>query len=130
MSAANPFPSSGIISAFGTFIDGVLDLAKVRLELVSVEVQEEKIRLIQVMIWIAGAMFAATMSLVLASITLVYVFWETARLAVLGGLTAFYVVGLLTLLWQFRRYLERQPKPFAATIAEFERDRACIQATS
>lgn len=127
MSAAQPL---GIISAAGTLIESVLELVRNRVQLVSVEIQEEKFRLIQVMIWLASAVFAGTMAVVLASVTLVYFFWETARLAVLTGLTAFYALGLITILLGFRRYLARQPKPFAATIGEFEKDRACIQPMS
>ena len=48
-------------------------------------------------IWISAAVFAAMMTLTFASLTLVYLFWESARLAVLGGLTAFFAAVWLAL---------------------------------
>ena len=62
-----------------------------------------------------------------ASLTLVYLFWESARIAVLGGLTVLYGGALLAIIVAFRRYLARQPSPFAATLQEIGKDRACIQ---
>jgi uncharacterized membrane protein YqjE len=98
-----------------------------RLELFAVELQEEKFRLIQVLIWITAAIFTAAMVVLFASLTVVYLFWETARLAALAGLTLFYGAVLVGLLLGFRRYLARQPKPFAATLNELKEDRECIR---
>jgi uncharacterized membrane protein YqjE len=57
----------------------------------------------------------------------VYLFWESARLAVLGGLTVLYAGALVAIIVAFRRYLARQPKPFAASLHEIGEDRACIR---
>lgn len=100
--------------------------AQERVELVSLELQEEKFRLIQTFIWISGAIFAGAMALAFASLTLVYLFWESARLAVLGGLTVAYAAGAVAIVVAFRRYLARQPRPFSATVDELRQDRACI----
>jgi uncharacterized membrane protein YqjE len=66
------------------------------------------------------------MALTFASLTLVYLFWDTARLAVLVGLTVVYAGAAVAIVLAFRRYLARQPRPFAATIEELREDRACI----
>jgi len=98
-----------------------------RIELVSVEVQEEKFRLIQNFIWISAAVFAGMMAMTFASLTVVYLFWASARLTVLGGLTLLYAVALAVIVMSFRRFLARQPKPFAATLQELGEDRTCIR---
>lgn len=121
---------TGLISAAGSFIDGVLGSAQNRLQLLSIEIQEEKLRLVHLFIWVAAAVFAGMMTVALLTVTVVSFFWDTARFAALGGATLFYAVGLGILWWQFRRYLARQPQPFAATLGELERDRACIRPTS
>ena len=41
-----------------------------------------------------------------------------STLAVLGGLTVLYAGALLAIVIAFRRYLARQPRPFAATLQE------------
>ena len=107
--------------------DGLIASVQDRLELFSLELQEEKFRLIQIFIWISAAVFTGMMAVGFASLTLVYLFWESARLAVLGGLTFFYIGALLAIVIAFRRYVARQPKPFAATLNEIKEDRACIQ---
>jgi uncharacterized membrane protein YqjE len=61
---------------------------------------------------------------------LVYLFWETARLAVLGGLAGFFAVAMLAIILAFRRFVARQPVPFAATREELGQDRSCILAAS
>jgi uncharacterized membrane protein YqjE len=71
--------------------------------------------------------FLGMMAIMFASLTLVYLFWETARLAVLGGLTVLYAGALAVIILAFRRYLARQPSPFAATLQEIGEDRACIR---
>ena len=72
----------------------------------------------------------ATMAVTFASLTLVYLFWENARLAVLGGLTLLYTGVLVAVIIAFRRYLARQPAPFAGTLHEIREDRACIRTES
>lgn len=120
-------PPSGFLGSIRALGDGVLASIRDRLELLSLEIQEEKLRLIQTYLWISAAMFTGALALVFGSLTLVYVFWESARLAVLGGLTLFYAGALVIILTAFRRFLRRQPKPFAATLEELQEDRACIR---
>ncbi len=119
--------SPGILASFRTLTDCLLSGAKQRLELLAIELHEEKFRLIQIFMWISAAIFTAVMAIMFASLTLVYLFWESARLAVLGGLTALYAVALTVIIVAFRRYLARQPIPFAATIQELGEDHECIR---
>ena len=116
----------GFLSSFRALGDGLLATVQDRLELLSVELQEEKFRLIQTFIWISAAVFTGMMALTFASLTLVYLFWESARLAVLGGLTVFYAGALVAIIVAFRRFIARQPRPFTATRQEIGEDRACI----
>jgi uncharacterized membrane protein YqjE len=118
---------AGYLDALRSLGDGLLGSVHERIELVSVELHEEKFRLIQIFIWISAAVFTGMMVVTFASLTLVYLFWESARLAVLGGLTLLYGGALAIIIVAFRRYLARQPKPFAATLQEIAEDRACIQ---
>ena len=126
MESASP-SSPGLIGSMRALGDGLIASVQDRLELLSVELQEEKFRLIQTFIWISAAVFTAMMAIMFASLTLVYLFWENARIAVLGGLTAFYTAALIVIIVAFRRYVARQPQPFAATLSEIKEDRACIR---
>jgi uncharacterized membrane protein YqjE len=118
--------SPGLLDSIRHFGSGLLASVHDRVELVSLELQEEKFRLIQTFVWISAALFASMMALTFASLTLVYLFWESARLAVLGGLTLVYAGAAVAIIVAFRRFLARQPRPFAATIEELKQDRECI----
>jgi len=122
-----PPDSAGFVSSLRSLGDGLLATVQDRLELFSIEFQEEKFRLIQTFIWISAAVFTGMMAVAFASLTLVYFFWESARLTVLTCLTLFYTGTLVAIIIAFRRYIARQPPPFTATRQEIEEDRACIR---
>lgn len=122
-----PSAPAGILDSFRVLGESLLATVQDRLELFSVELQEEKFRLILTFIWISAAVFTAMMAIAFASLTLVYFFWEGARLAVLGGLTLFYIGALVWIILAFRRYIARQPSPFSATRQEIGKDRTCIR---
>ncbi len=117
----------GLLHSLQALGDNLLATTQDRLELLGVELQEEKFRLIQTFIWISAALFTGMMAITFASLTLVYFFWGSARLAVLGGLTLFYIAAMAAIILALRRYLARQPTPFAATLEEIGTDRACIK---
>lgn len=119
--------SPGFLQSIHTLADSLLATLEDRIELVSVELQEEKHRLIQTFIWISAAVFTAVMAIAFASITLVYLLWDSARLYALGGLTLLYTAALVAIIVGFRRHIARQPKPFAATLSEIRADRSCIR---
>jgi uncharacterized membrane protein YqjE len=129
METATPGPA-GFLGSLRSLGDGLLASVQDRLQLFTVELQEEKFRLIQTFIWISAAVFTGMMAITFASLTLVYLFWDSARLAVLGGLTVLYAGALVVIIIAFRRYRARQPNPFAATLHEIGEDRACIRTES
>jgi len=122
-----PPVSPGFLGSFRMLGDSLLTSVQDRLALVSLELQEEKFRLIRIFFWISAAVFTGAMAMTFASLALVYLFWESARLAVLGGLALFYAAALGAIVVAFRAYLARQPRPFAATLQELDADRACIR---
>lgn len=117
----------GLLGSLRALGDGLLAGVQGRIQLFSIELQEEKFRLIQTVVWVAAAVFLGMLALVFASLTVVYLFWDSARLAVLGGLALFHTTATAVVLLALRRFLARQPKPFAATLQEFAKDRACIR---
>lgn len=126
MATDSPGPM-GFVASLRSLADGVLASAQDRLELFSLELQEEKFRLIQMFVWISAGVFTAMMAATFASLTLVYLFWDSARLAVLVGLTLLYTGLLVAIVLALRGFLARQPVPFAATLHEIGEDRSCIR---
>lgn len=122
--------SSSILGSLRSFFDSVVGSVHDRIELLSVEIQEEKHRIIQLLIWVGAIMFLSFLVVVFASLVLVAIFWDTARVAVVSGLAGAYLLSLIAVVVAFRRFMGRQPKPFAGTLAELQEDRACLRTTN
>jgi uncharacterized membrane protein YqjE len=120
-------PASGLVQSLRALGDSALGAVQERLQLFSIELQEEKVRLIQLFIWISAAVLTGMLVITFASLTLVYLLWESARLVALGGLTLLYGSALVVIILLLRRQIARQSKPFAATLHELKEDRACFR---
>lgn len=102
-------------------------LARVRLELLAVELKQEAERQKEVLsLTMVAALFLAAGFFALA-VLVVVVFWDTHRVASLAAVCAAYLgVGG----WAFvrvRGILRDRPPPLGATIAEFQRDLEMLQ---
>ena len=125
-----PEEDAGIIGSLRTLADALVSSAQDRLELVSIELREERLRLVQTFFWSSAVFLTGGMAATFVSLTLVYVFWESARVAVLGGLAVTYTGLFVALIIWFRRHLARQTSFLAATLVELENDRTCIRGKS
>lgn len=126
MPATSP-ASPGLIDSILTLGRHLIATVQDQVELFSLELHEERLRLVQMFVWVCAALFAGIMAVIMASVGLVYFFWESARFAVLVGLTVFYGGVCAALILSFRNFLARQPRPFAASLQQLERDRSCFR---
>jgi uncharacterized membrane protein YqjE len=118
--------SAGLLGSVRVLADNLLGSVHDRLELISVELQEEKQRLIQIFVWISAAIFTGMMAIAFASFTIVFLFWENARVPALVGVTLVYAAAAIGIAIGFKRMIGKQPGPFAASLQELKNDRACI----
>ncbi len=93
-----------------------------RLELLAVEVEEQKVRLVKVLVLAGAAVFLGNTALLAVSVTIVMLAGEGARLAVLIGLTIIYVLAALWAFLALRKELRSAPPPFQDTVAELKKD--------
>lgn len=124
---ASTSASGGLLGSLRAAGDRLLGTVQTRLSLLSLELQEEKLRLMQMLIWLSAAMLAGGLALVFLSMALAFWLWERSPVLALSALGVFYALIFVGLAWSFRRYLARQTRPFAATLQELSTDRACIQ---
>ena len=101
-----------------------------RVALLSLELHEEKLRLVQLFVWISLGIFAGVMALTFTTLVVVYLFWETARLAVLVSFALVYTGAAVGILLTLRRVLAQQTRPLAGTLDELAADEACIHTKS
>ena len=125
MQAEPPAPP-GFLGSLRTLGESLLAGIQDRIRLVGFDLREEKLRLIQIILWITAVVFTGMLAVAFVSIALVYLFWESARIAVLGGLALAYTGAFVATCVAFRRYLARQPQSFASILRELDRDRACF----
>jgi uncharacterized membrane protein YqjE len=118
--------SSGFSDSLAGLGDNLLGTLQERIELISIELQEEKCRLMRLLIGISAAVFAGVMTLSFATLSIVYLFWEGARLGVLAGFTMVYGAVFAWAVVALRKSLN-QSRPLEATINTLKEDRECIR---
>ncbi len=115
----------GLLATGKRILRSVGDLVQSRLELLLLELKEERIRLLDALLLVAACGVCALMTLALLTFTLVVLFWEH-RVLVLVGLTLAYSAGAVVSFWFLRNRL-RHWQSFAATLDQIKKDRACLQ---
>lgn len=104
-------------------IGSVFSLLETRLELIGIELAEEKDRLIGVMFLGLAATMLAGMALLTLTALVAIVFWDTWRWQALAAITAVYAIAAIVCGWKARQGLRNAPLVFQATLNEFEKDR-------
>ena len=108
------------------FARTLLSCVLTRTRLAATELEEQALRLIEILIWLAAALFFLGIAIVFAAVLVVLVFWDSNRLLAAGLLAALFVcIGAGAALIARLRLRER-PKLLAATLAELEHDRDAI----
>jgi Predicted membrane protein len=110
-----------------TFATGIGAL-KNRGELFMVELQEEKSRLISLIILGVGALFLAMMTLLLITGAVIFLVPEDYRLYAVGAFAALYLAGTIWAVLSLKALLKRIP--FGDTMAEFKKDSELMEAFS
>jgi len=101
----------------------LVDAVETRLELAIVELREEgERRKSMLVLAVTGALFAS-MGLMLVAFLVVVLFWDTHRLAAIGGVTLLYLGIAAVAFWRLREAARSSPPPFEATMRELAADR-------
>ncbi len=116
-------PSGGLSGALARLGESSLEFARTRIQLAALELAEEHERRKDQVLSIGVAAIAFAFALLAASALAVAYFWDTYRLAALAGVTILYALIGVGALWRLDVQRRTAPRPFAATLAELERDR-------
>ncbi|HGL4260090.1 phage holin family protein [Burkholderia dolosa] len=111
-------------------VGSAIGLLQTRLELVGIELAEEKERLMGVLFLGLAAMMLATMALISLTVLIAIAFWDTYRWQSLAGITALYAIGGIVCGLKARAGLRDAPTVFAATLTELEKDRELFRGKS
>jgi uncharacterized membrane protein YqjE len=101
----------------------LLSFVLTRTRLAATELEEQALRVVEILVWLGVALFFLGIAVVFAAVLVVLLFWDSNRVLAAGLLAALFVsIGIGAVLVARVRLHER-PKLLAATLAELERDR-------
>ena len=124
---AEPTSSGGFFSSLRRLGATALEMAQVRLELLSTEIEREKRRILQGLAWGAVAIVLLGMGLVLLCGFVILLFWDSYRLAAVGTLAAVFLLGSALLLRKALQLLHTPAGLFATSAVELRRDSAHLK---
>lgn len=121
-----PPAGGGLLASLRRLVASGLELAQVRLELLSTEIEQEKLRLFEAFIWAAVGLLLLVVGVVLAIGTLALMLQDAYRLPVLAVLSLVLLAAAAWLLRLARDRLRRPGGLFSASVAELSRDRQAL----
>ena len=113
--------SSGLFAALKNIAATLLAGGKTRLELLGNEIEEEKLRAMQLILMAQGMVFCFGVGTLLAVALFTALFWDS-RLLVLAASGAFFLLLGGFFYSQFKAATHRPEHIFAASIAELQED--------
>lgn len=123
MSEQTPGERKGLFESLTAFAATLVAVVRTRLDLLSLDLEEERAHLSAQLVLALTALFCLGVGVVLTTILLVVVFWDTHRLLVLGTLAGLFLAAGAAA-WGYAVHKARtKPRPFAASLAELSKDR-------
>jgi uncharacterized membrane protein YqjE len=121
-------PVSGLFQSLSGFVATFISIVHTRLELLTTELQEEVRQVGAILLWAFVATFAAMMGLFLAALTVIFVFWDTHRIAASLGMIALFVAIAVGAALMLRKKLRSKAPLLDDTLAELAKDRDQLRA--
>ncbi len=116
-----------ITAAVGRIAANLLDLARTRLELASIELQEGTRRLVGYLVWALAAAVLALFTLGLVVLFVLVLFWDTHRLLAVGGMAVLFALACAVAVMKLRAGLAARPPLLPATLAELRKDAVALR---
>ncbi len=113
-------------SASKSFVRRLLTIGENRIELLAVEVQEERVRLLRAILLALGVVALGLLSAIAFTAAVVVLLWRTSPLVVLLILAGIYGAGAIALYYRLTGLL-RDWQTLPATLDQLRKDRACFE---
>ena len=116
-------PGGGIVQSLRNLAATLVAIVHTRLELLVTDIEEERVRLLDLLLWTAAALFLLGVAVVLGVILLIALFWDTHRIAVIATLAGVFLAAGIATAVRARNRLHGRSRLFAASLDELARDR-------
>lgn len=120
-------PAGGWLESLRRMRESLLALIRSRFELFAVELQEEKLSLLNQLVWLGVAVTLGAAGLLVGMGALAVWLWTIAGYAGLIALAVATLAAAAGILLGLRRQIKCGPPPFAGTVAEFRKDGECLR---
>jgi len=118
---------SGLMGSVKRLTASLLAIFSTRLELLANELEEERLRLTQMLFFSLFALFCFGMGLLLITVFVVVLFWDDHRLMVLGlSSLCFFVAGSADIL-VLQKKARARSKLFSVSLSELAKDRQSLR---
>ena len=113
--------ANGLFAALKGIAATLLASGKTRLELLGNEIEEEKLRAMQLLLLAQGMVYCFGVGVILLVALISVVFWDN-RLVVLGVFALLFLLAGGFFLARFKKATQRPDRVFAASLAELKED--------
>lgn len=117
---------AGLFASLKGLLGTTVALLQNRLQLLGVELAEERLRLLSLVTYGAIALICLAAGLVFLAIFLTVLFWDSHRLLALGIFSALFLAAGGVTLAMAMRYARAGSNLFAASLAELRKDRDAL----
>lgn len=124
---ADGSPRAGVVASLRGLIVAGIAIARNRLELLATEVQEEKVRLLGLVLYGIGALILLATGMIFVAVFLTVLLWDSNRLLALGVFSALFLAGGIAAAVIARGYARSASALFSASIAELDRDKQSLE---
>jgi uncharacterized membrane protein YqjE len=122
-SAAGATRVGGLLGSAKNLAATLIAIAQTRLQLLANEIQAEKLRLARLGLFAVAAIFFIAFGIIMLTLLVIVVFWDSHRLLAIGGFAAVYLLlGIAFGVMVFTRATERT-RLFEDSLREFAKDR-------
>lgn len=122
--------SAGLFESLKTLSVNLVSIVHTRLELLSTDVAVEREQLTSFLVLVLVALGCLGLGVVLVTLLIVVVFWESHRLVALAGLAGFFLIVGFGLAWFALHRVRTRPRLFEASLAELSKDRQHLRSGS
>lgn len=116
-------PATGILQSLRNLATTLVALLQGRLELLATDLEEERIRLLQVLFWAAGALFFFALGVLMITMLIVLLLWDSHRLAGIVVLAAVFLAIGVALAIGVRNRMHMRSRLFSSSLDELAKDK-------
>lgn len=116
-------PATGILQSLRNLATTLVALLQNRIELLATDLEEERIRLLELLFWAAGALFFFALGVLMITMFVVLLLWDSHRLAGIIVLAAVFLAIGVGLAIGVRNRMHMRSRLFSASLDELAKDK-------